>query len=808
MKGQTSLLLLLFMLTGQVLIGQVRIAGPDKLHCYTDPAVMLTPDSGYLSYTWSPSTYLSDSSIQNPLASPLGTTTYTLTVFDGVSYFTDEVTVYSQTGSSADIIENNDTTVCYNTEVHLTTQFSDSVRWFDNFTSTSSINDTFSFSVEANHVVSLRVKDVYGCSLSDNVTVLGIGPEVDVNILGGSCSDGTGDVEVVETNGINGPFSISWSDGDTSFSRNGITIGSYSYTVTDNVGCSSNGNVYIGNSLNSIDLSVSDDILCAADTAQVNIGGNGSSIYTYQNDIFTVGMDNAYATSNSVYPAVFGNFFRSAKHQLLFRASELIAVGMTAGNISAMSFDVAQLAGTSRYCNFQISMHHTSLTEAPDTVIANGTTVFQPSTIYINTNWNNLVFDAPFYWDGVSNLLVDVCFDMTSITNAGDPLCDNIFTANSSNRYTTTPFLSVVASRSDITPQCDTTGFGIRSSSRPNVRFYHTILADSIIIDQLNWSNTKGLSDSNVLDPMVYPDTTTTYVLEIMDTAGCLYRDSLTIKVGDIEAQPSTVPAMVPCGEEDVELSANVTSTYPVVNYTWTGLDDLRPASGSATMTGTLPLSADSAFVQLVTSDFLGCINVSSFSVLRQPNCLSYITGLVFDDKDSNCVYDNMDEPLAGVLVNYSSGLQTFTDLSGHYNIQLNDTGQLLIQINVPNGFHDVCSSAASKTINISKFDSKRQLDDAGFVYDTVHVVNGINSPNGVDIMVYPDPANEVLNVRADRMIYSLKVIDLMGRSVYSGQVNDRSFMLPTNELAIGSYILVLTDEARNITTHRFSVSH
>ena len=808
MKGQNLLLVLILMFIYQAVIGQNRVAGPDKLHCSGNPAVMLTPDSGYLSYTWSPATFLSDSTVQNPLASPGSTITYTLTVFDGVSYFTDEVTVYAPNvpvGTTDDIIENNDTTVCYNTVVQLTTQFSDNVSWFDNFTNISSSNDTFTFSVEANHMVNLSVTDAYGCTLTEDVRILGIGPALDVNVVGASCSDGTGDVEVIETNGINAPFTIAWNDGDTTFARDSIAMGVYSFTVMDNIGCTSSGNVIIGGSTKKIDLSVSGGGLCNGDTAQINARGNGTSIFTYDPQVYTVGTGSSYSTSTTAYPAIFGNYFRSARHQMLFRASELSAAGMTAGVISSLSFDVAQIAGNTNYCNFQVKMRYTNLTELSDTMKPNGTVVLDPSTVFVQAGWNDLSFNTPFYWDGVSNLIVDVCFDKTSITNSGDPFCDEPYTRNSSNRYTTTPYFSVISSKSDVTPQCDLNIVGTRSNDRPNIRFRRADLNDSIVVAQVNWSSATGLSDSTILEPFVYPDTTTTYIITLSDTSGCIYRDSVIVKVSDIAAQPSAVQSLVPCGVKEVDLLANATSRYPITSYNWTGLDNLTPSFGSASTTGELALDEDSALVSLTTTDQLGCAHFSSVVVEREPNCAIVVTGFIFEDRDSNCLFRNADVPLEGVLVNVLSDQDIYTDANGQYTFTSYDTGVVRVEVTIPNGYHNPCSISLVTYPSVPSFGTAVQLNDIPFTRDTV-IVNGVNDHIVTELQLFPNPANEVLNVSTTMPVRSMEVIDLTGRMVYSEEVHDSNIELTTSSFAIGSYILVITDEMGASYSRKFSV--
>lgn len=67
-------------------------AGPD-VHLCPGASEQLNA-SGGTTYSWSPATGLSDSSIFNPIAKPSVTTTYTVTVRSGVCVDTDELTVF------------------------------------------------------------------------------------------------------------------------------------------------------------------------------------------------------------------------------------------------------------------------------------------------------------------------------------------------------------------------------------------------------------------------------------------------------------------------------------------------------------------------------------------------------------------------------------------------------------------------------------------------------------------------------------------------------------------------------------------
>ena len=113
--------------------------------------------------------------------------------------------------------------------------------------------------------------------------------------------------------------------------------------------------------------------------------------------------------TTSAYPSVYGNWFRGARHQILIKASELQASGMSAGNISGIGFDVAIPSGGS-LSNFEIELKSTTQIALSAWSNNNLQTCFGPTTVNDVTGWNQHDFHTPFYWDGTSNIIVQTCF--------------------------------------------------------------------------------------------------------------------------------------------------------------------------------------------------------------------------------------------------------------------------------------------------------------------------------------------------------------------------------------------------------------
>ena len=85
-----------------------------------------------------------------------------------------------------------------------------------------------------------------------------------------------------------------------------------------------------------------------------------SLIFFSQNTYHYVGT-NTLQNTNSSYPSIYANWFRGVKNQMLIRASELQAAGISAGNITGLAFDIVTPSGGSLQ-SFQIDIKSTTQT--------------------------------------------------------------------------------------------------------------------------------------------------------------------------------------------------------------------------------------------------------------------------------------------------------------------------------------------------------------------------------------------------------------------------------------------------------------
>jgi len=159
---------------------------------------------------------------------------------------------------------------------------------------------------------------------------------------------------------------------------------------------------------------------------------------------------------NNAYPAPYGNYYYGARHQMLVLANELQALGASAGIINSLAFSVGTAKGTALQ-GFTISLGATTATSL--STCESGLTQVYTTTSYTDiSGWNTHTFQTPFVWDGVSNIIVETCFNNTNYTN------------NAQMHYTATPFTSCVYYRADASGVCANTSTSGTSANRPNIQ--------------------------------------------------------------------------------------------------------------------------------------------------------------------------------------------------------------------------------------------------------------------------------------------------------------------------------------------------
>lgn len=124
-----------------------------------------------------------------------------------------------------------------------------------------------------------------------------------------------------------------------------------------------------------------------------------------------------YGLSESYFafgPVFLGNY-TDAKTRIILTPAQLTSYGITRGYIDLMSLYIYQKNSTGNFRNFRIGLAPVS-----QSVLSSSVPYYSTTQVFYNTvstpasGWINFEFSEPYYWDGISNLYVEFCFDNTS----------------------------------------------------------------------------------------------------------------------------------------------------------------------------------------------------------------------------------------------------------------------------------------------------------------------------------------------------------------------------------------------------------
>ncbi len=112
----------------------------------------------------------------------------------------------------------------------------------------------------------------------------------------------------------------------------------------------------------------------------------------------------------------FDSRLSAQRGQYLYRASELAAAGISAGNITALQLFIDAKQSSRPFNGFTIRMGQVALNNLVDggVSVAGGLTqVYSNSSLSTAAGWNNFTFSTPFNWNGTSSIVFEICYDNT-----------------------------------------------------------------------------------------------------------------------------------------------------------------------------------------------------------------------------------------------------------------------------------------------------------------------------------------------------------------------------------------------------------
>jgi hypothetical protein len=119
-------------------------------------------------------------------------------------------------------------------------------------------------------------------------------------------------------------------------------------------------------------------------------------------------------TTSGLSLSAFNNYRASAKYHMIYTASELAAIGLSAGDISSIAYKVTSLGDVATNANYTVKIGTTSLSTFANTTFTapTFTTCYGPSTYtHTSSGWQTINFSTPYTWDGISNIIIEVSHD-------------------------------------------------------------------------------------------------------------------------------------------------------------------------------------------------------------------------------------------------------------------------------------------------------------------------------------------------------------------------------------------------------------
>ena len=410
----------------------------------------------------------------------------------------------------------------------------------------------------------VTVTDANGCTGTQTVTInpSSQGLTATVSSTDVMCNgEATGTATALVSGGTP-PYTYNWSSGGTTASISDLSPGTYTVTVTDAAGCTSQESVQIDEpSVIALSTSSTPSQCTANDGTATVVASGGTAPYTYSwspsggtgatttpvgQGNYTVIVTDANGCEESVGVSVGGlnapdPLVVNVQNATCFGNADGSAEVSASGGTAPYTYSWTPSGGTaSTASNLQAGTYTVAVTDNAGCTGYVQVVITQPDALIVSENVVHATCGAS---DGEISLMV-------SGGNGG-----YVFTWNP-NVSTTSTASNLPAGVYDILVT-DGSGCssGISAEVENSVGFYleatpETTLIDlggsvgltldvepGIIVDHITWTPPDGLSCTDCTDPVASPVVTTTYVVAVTSTDGCVSYDTVTVMVRQ------------PCGE-------------------------------------------------------------------------------------------------------------------------------------------------------------------------------------------------------------------------------------------------------------------
>lgn len=602
----------------------------DTTICQNDCANLVA--SGATLYAWTPSSTLNDTTLSNPQACPSSTTTYTVIGNTGSCYDTAQVTVNVNPAIVVDA--GADVSICENDTIQLSATGATNYTWTPTTNiSNPSINNPLVWPTTST-MYYVTGSDGLNCSGIDSILVT-VNP-LPVADAGPDTWICPGDNDQLNASG-GGTYSWSPSTGlsdpniaDPIASPTDTTT--YELTVTSIDGCINYDTLTVFVSPTVPTDAGTDTTICPGDT--ITLGGAPTAVNGTAYLWTPAGLvDNPNAPNPSAFPSVTTMFYVSTSNDTCNGIDSVLITVLTPPSVNAgvdvqiCIGDTTQLnaTGASNYAWYQSSfLSDTSISDP--FAFPLDTTNF----IVVGTDINGcsnqdtvsvIVNPLPLANAGIDNSICEGdstqlnasggdTYNWTPITNLSDPLINNPY---ASPLTTTSYIVSVTDSNGCV--QNDTVQITVNTlpvvsaGNDTSMCVNDTIQLNASGADTYAWSPNSFINDSTLASPNVFPNSTLDYIVEGTDINGCINTDTITITVNSLPTVSVGTDIQI-CIGDSAQLNATGADSYlwsPNISLTADNIAD------------PIAFPTDTTMYVVTGTDLNNCSNLDTIIVTVNP---------------------------------------------------------------------------------------------------------------------------------------------------------------------------------------------
>jgi gliding motility-associated-like protein len=328
----------------------------------------------------------------------------------------------------------------------------------------------------------------------------------------------------------------------------------------------------------------------------------------------TIGGTGANTLAGGGVGTPYQGFWHDGRMQILYTAAELTGAGVQPGLILGCQFNVSQKNSTAPYKNWTIKLACTPATSLnAATGYVGGTTIVYSNVAGVTpvVGLNNYVFTTPYRWDGVSSLVVEICYDNTAFTGYDHVTMNTL--AATRTLYT----------RQDGAAGCSL-GAPIATTVRPDIVLRNCPIVVPPAGVTYAWSvvaaGTGSVSNAAIANPTATvaagtPNGATVRYIVTANDGRCTSKDTVIVNVSCIPANCVVNPSATPvtsneltCTRTTLQLTAanSTNSNLGTMTYAWKNSAGTTAGITSAANIALITVNAPGTYIVTVTNTITG----------------------------------------------------------------------------------------------------------------------------------------------------------------------------------------------------------